>query len=71
MAVHCLLWNLREQVREDVEHDGGVRGRLGKIDYVNQKGEKSVNMQVRNVMCLASVLSAYRQLIAVLIGLKT
>ena len=56
MAVHCLLWNLREQVREDVEHDGGVRGRLGKIDYVNQKGEKSVNMQVTNVICLASVL---------------
>ena len=56
MAEHCLLWNLREQVREDVEHDGVVKGRLGKIDYVNHKGEKSVNMQVTKVICLASVL---------------
>ena len=51
-----MLWNLREQVREDVEHDRVVRGRLGKIDYVNQKEEKSVNMQVTKVICLASVL---------------
>lgn len=67
-----MLWSLREQVREDVEHDGWVRGRLGKIDYVNQKEEKSVNMQVTKVRCLATVqfVPAYRQLIAVLIGLK-